>query len=113
METTRPARADKHALNRSAPPRPAQALIRSADGGSRLSLTPREFALLHFFMRHRDQVLSKNEILENVWDTNYDRDDNLVEVYVGYLRRKIDAPFGRHSIDTVRGVGYRMVGTGG
>ncbi len=64
-------------------------------------------------MRHRDQVLSKNEILENVWDTNYDRDDNLVEVYVGYLRKKINAPFGRHSIDTVRGVGYRMVGTGG
>ena len=47
----------------------------------------------------------------DVWDTDYDRDDNIVEVYVGYLRKKIDAPFGRNSIDTVRGVGYRMVGT--
>lgn len=53
-------------------------------------------------------MLSKNEILRNVWDPHYRGDDNVVDVYVSYLRRKIDAPFGTHTIDTVRGVGYRL-----
>jgi two-component system OmpR family response regulator len=82
-------------------------------GEVEISLTPREFGLLHFLMRHRGDVVSKREILESVWDLNFDGDDNVVEVYVGYLRRKIDQPFERHAIETVRGVGYRLVGTGG
>lgn len=86
---------------------------RVARGDVVLSLTPREFALLHFLMRHRNEVVSKTQILEAVWDAHYEGDDNIVEVYVGYLRKKIDVPFGRRSIDTVRGIGYRLVGTGG
>jgi two-component system OmpR family response regulator len=110
-------------VRRGAPERPAvleagdlsldPAGHRVARGDVELTLTPREFALLQYLIRHRDQVLSKTQILENVWDANYDGDDNIVEVYIGYLRRKIDAPFGRRSIDTVRGVGYRLLGTGG
>jgi two-component system OmpR family response regulator len=75
---------------------------------TRIDLTPREFSVLEYLMRHRDQVVSKAEIMANVWDTFYDGDPNVVEVYVGYLRRKIDAPFGRRSIETVRGAGYRL-----
>ncbi|MFC5727866.1 MULTISPECIES: response regulator transcription factor [Nocardioides] len=82
-------------------------------GGVDIALTPREFGLLHYLMRHRGEVVSKLEILESVWDLHYDGDDNVVEVYVGYLRRKIDQPFGRRAIETVRGAGYRLVGNGG
>ena len=78
-----------------------------------ITLTPREFGLLHFLMRHRGDVVSKNDILESVWDANFEGDDNVVEVYVGYLRRKIDHPFGRHAIETVRGAGYRLAAGGG
>jgi DNA-binding response OmpR family regulator len=81
--------------------------------GEEVSLTPREFGLLQFLMRHRGDVVSKSEILESVWDANYDGDDNVVEVYVGYLRRKIDQPFGRRAIETVRGAGYRLAARGG
>ncbi|MDP4504235.1 response regulator transcription factor [Nonomuraea sp. NBC_00507] len=81
-------------------------------GGTSVELTPREFALLEFLMRRRDEVVSKSEILEHVWDT-FDTDPNVVEVYVGYLRRKIDAPFGRNALQTVRGAGYRLAGDGG
>jgi two-component system OmpR family response regulator len=77
-------------------------------GTTGIELTPREFAVLEYLMRRCDQVVSKAEIMANVWDTFYDGDPNVVEVYVGYLRRKIDAPFGRRSIDTVRGAGYRL-----
>jgi DNA-binding response OmpR family regulator len=73
-----------------------------------IELTPREFSVLEYLMRRRDQVVSKTEIMANVWDTFYDGDPNVVEVYVGYLRRKIDVPFGRRSIETVRGAGYRL-----
>jgi two-component system OmpR family response regulator len=78
--------------------------------GNEIALTPREFALLHFLMRHPGDVLSKAEIVQSVWDMNYDGDENVVEVYVGYLRRKIDQPFGTHTIQTMRGAGYRLVG---
>ncbi len=81
-------------------------------GAAEVELTPREFALLEYLMRHHDEVVSKSEILEHVWDT-YDTDPNVVEVYVGYLRRKIDAPFGRNALKTVRGAGYRLSGDGG
>ncbi|ABG94944.1 transcriptional regulator [Rhodococcus jostii RHA1] len=77
-------------------------------GNEELALTPREFGVLEFLLRNPDTALTKGEILRNVWDAHYDGDENIVEVYVGYLRRKIDAPFGAHTIDTVRGVGYRL-----
>jgi two-component system OmpR family response regulator len=64
-------------------------------------------------MRHRGDVVSKTDILESVWDANYEGDDNVVEVYVGYLRRKVDQPFGRRAIETVRGMGYRLAAGGG
>jgi DNA-binding response OmpR family regulator len=90
---------------------PAARTVRRA--GAEISPTPREFALLELLMRHPDQVLSKMEILEHVWDAHDDGDPNVVEVYVGYLRRKIDAPYGRRALQTVRGVGYRLAGDGG
>ncbi|ETK37399.1 response regulator transcription factor [Microbispora sp. ATCC PTA-5024] len=83
-----------------------------ARGDASIELTPREFALLEYLMRRHGEVVSKTEILEHVWDT-YDTDPNVVEVYVGYLRRKIDAPFGRSAVQTVRGAGYRLVSDGG
>ena len=78
--------------------------------GTAIVLTPREFGLLHFLMRHPGDVLSKAEIVQSVWDMNYDGNENVVEVYIGYLRRKIDQPFGTHTIQTMRGAGYRLVG---
>jgi two-component system OmpR family response regulator len=77
--------------------------------GEKIDLTPKEFSLLEYLMRHPDVVLSKLDILGAVWDWSFDGGPNVVEVYVGYLRRKVDGPFGRNSIETVRGVGYRLV----
>jgi DNA-binding response OmpR family regulator len=77
-------------------------------GDAPIELTPREFSLLEFLMRRAGDAVSKADILHHVWDANYDGDANVVEVYVGYLRRKIDAPFGRQSLQTVRGAGYRL-----
>lgn len=77
-------------------------------GGVELTLTPREYGVLEFLMRRGGMVATKSEIVRSVWDAHYDGDENIVEVYIGYLRKKIDAPFGRHSIDTVRGIGYRL-----
>ncbi|QWF83874.1 response regulator transcription factor [Amycolatopsis sp. CA-230715] len=77
-------------------------------GQKRIDLTAREFGLLEFFVRRAGEVLAKNEILAHVWDAHYEGDENVVEVYVGYLRRKIDVPFGTHTIETVRGLGYRF-----
>ncbi len=76
--------------------------------GQAIDLRPREFALLDFLMRHPDQAVRKSTIIAGVWDEFYEGDDNIVEVYVSYLRKKIDAPFGRRSLETVRGVGYRL-----
>ena len=59
-------------------------------------------------MRHADAVLSKTEILSNVWNYDFEGDLNIVEVYVGHLRNKIDRPFGRESLETIRGAGYRL-----
>jgi two-component system OmpR family response regulator len=81
--------------------------------GDQIVLTPREFGLLEFLMRHRGDVVTKGEILDGVWDPAFDGDPNVVEVYIRYLRRKIDAPFGRHAIETVRGMGYRIDIDGG
>ncbi len=76
--------------------------------GEEIDLTPREFALLEHLARHAGQTVSKRELLDAVWDFAFEDDSNIVEVYIGYLRRKIDAPFGRDTIRTARGVGYRL-----
>jgi two-component system OmpR family response regulator len=73
--------------------------------GRPVALTPREYALLEYFLRNPDRVVSKIELLDNVWDAAQDTDPNAVEVYVGYLRRKV----GRDVLRTVRGAGYRLV----
>jgi DNA-binding response OmpR family regulator len=80
--------------------------------GVEIELTPREFALLEHLVREAGRTVSKRQLLDDVWDFAFEDDSNIVEVYVGYLRRKIDAPFGRNSIRTVRGVGYRLEGDG-
>jgi DNA-binding response OmpR family regulator len=78
-----------------------------------VDLTAREFALLELLLRRRGEVLTRREILDEVWDFGFDSDSNIVEVYVGYLRRKIDIPFNRRAIQTIRGVGYRLAANGG
>jgi two-component system OmpR family response regulator len=77
-------------------------------GDAELALSPKEFALLELFLRHPGQVLTRTRILEHVWDYAYDGVSNVVDQYVGYLRRKIDRPFGVTQLETVRGVGYRL-----
>ncbi|MCW2835224.1 MAG: Two-component system response regulator [Nocardioides sp.] len=82
-------------------------------GDVEVRLTPRQFSLLEFFMRRPGEVLSKSEILEHVWDFAFDGDPNIVEVYVRQLRQRIDLPFGRGAIQTVRLAGYRLDVDGG
>jgi DNA-binding response OmpR family regulator len=82
-------------------------------GADAIDLTAREFAVLEYLMRRRGDVVSKREVLENVWDFGFDGDPNIVEVYVGHLRNKVDRPFGRTAIETLRGAGYRLAGDGG
>jgi two-component system OmpR family response regulator len=77
-------------------------------GEVELSLTSREFSLLETLMRSPDQVIGRFDLLEHVWDQSYENRSNVIEVYIGYLRDKIDRPFGRHSLETVRGAGYRL-----
>lgn len=77
----------------------------------RIDLTPREFALLEALMRNAGEVVSKTTLLDTVWGIDFTGDPNVVEVYVGYLRRKIDKPFGRSTLETVRGMGYRLMAT--
>jgi two-component system OmpR family response regulator len=79
-----------------------------ARGDVTVDLTTREFALLEFLMRHPGEAVSRTRILEQVWDMNYDGFSNVVDVYVGYLRKKLEEPFGRPLIRTVRGVGYSL-----
>ena len=76
--------------------------------GTAIELTAREFALLELLLRHPGEVLTRTRILEHVWDFAYDGGSNVVDVYIRYLREKVDRPFGRHSIETVRGSGYRF-----
>lgn len=82
-------------------------------GDAEITLTPREFSMLEFLMRRKGSVVSKAEILQAAWDVNYRGDENVVEVYAGYLRRRIDTPFGCKALQTVRGVGYRLASDGG
>jgi DNA-binding response OmpR family regulator len=77
-------------------------------GGVEVELTARESALLEFLLRRKGDVVSKREILDHVWDYGFQGDPNIVEVYVRHLRNKLDRPFGRASLETVRGAGYRL-----
>lgn len=77
-------------------------------GSSEITLTAREFAVLEYLVRRAGEVIPKRELLGGVWDDDFDGDANIVEVYIRHLRRKVDEPFGRRSIETVRGAGYRM-----
>ena len=77
-------------------------------GGAEIALSATEFAMLETFMRAHGQALSRHHLLEHVWDDAYENRSNVIDVYVRYLREKIDAPFGTASIETVRGVGYRL-----
>jgi two-component system, OmpR family, response regulator len=77
-------------------------------GGTEIELSAREFALLETFMRRPGQVLTQMQLLESAWDLGYEQRSNVVEVYVRYLREKVDRPFGVRSIETVRGAGYRL-----
>jgi two-component system OmpR family response regulator len=85
---------------------PAAHTIRRGD--VLIDLTKKEFSLLQYLMAHPGEALSRERLLEHVWDFAFDGDPNVVDVYVGYIRAKIDRPFGRHSIGTVRGIGYRL-----
>ena len=110
-------------LRRGAPERPAvlaagdlvldPAAKQVARGDTPISLTAREFSLLEYLMRRAGEVVSRFDLLEHVWDAYGTSEANVVEVYVGYLRRKIDTPFGRAAVTTVRGVGYRLETNGG
>ena len=81
-------------------------------GDAEVALSPKEFALLETFMRRPGQVLSRLQLLEHAWDFAYENRSNVVDVYVRYLREKLDRPFGKSSFETVRGVGYRLRGEG-
>jgi two-component system OmpR family response regulator len=82
-------------------------------GDVEISLTSRQFSLLEYLMRKAGEVVSKAEILEHVWDYAFEGDPNIVEVYIRHLRKRIDEPFGRNAIQTVRLVGYRLESDGG
>jgi len=81
---------------------------RVSRAGAPVELTAKEFALLEYFMRHPGEVLSRSRLIEHVWDFAYEGDSNVVDVYVRYLREKVDRPFGTDSVETVRGAGYRL-----
>jgi two-component system OmpR family response regulator len=85
---------------------PAARTVRRGDTG--IELSAREFALLHELMRHAGDTLSRTHLIEHVWDFAYDGGSNMVDVYIRHLRDKVDRPFGRDSIQTVRGAGYRL-----
>jgi two-component system OmpR family response regulator len=82
-------------------------------GNTAIALSSREFSLLELLLRRKGQVLSRTMILDHVWDFAYDGTSNVVDVYVRYLREKVDRPFGRTAIETVRSAGYRLRADGG
>jgi two-component system, OmpR family, response regulator len=110
-------------IRRGAPPRPA--VLESGDlrldpasrrcwrGDLEVSLTAREGSVLEYLLRHAGRVVSKRDILDHVWDDDFEGDPNIVEVYIRHLRKKLDLPFDRHAIETERGVGYRLAPDGG
>ncbi len=82
-------------------------------GDTEIDLSTREFAILETFMRHPGQVLTRQQLLDAAWDFDYEHRSNVIEVYIRYLREKVDRPFGTRSIETVRGMGYRLRAGGG
>jgi DNA-binding response OmpR family regulator len=104
--------------------RPANAVLTVADlavdrvnhtvqrGGQNIELSPKEFALLEFLMRHAGQPVTRTAIVEQVWKLNFDTITNVVDVYINYLRRKMDTGYSHALIQTVRGVGYQIGGNG-
>jgi len=82
-------------------------------GDASVDVTAREFAVLEYLMRNRGTVVSKRDVLDNVWDFDFEGDPNIVEVYVRHLRNKVDRPFDRAAIETLRGAGYRLAANGG
>jgi two-component system OmpR family response regulator len=82
-------------------------------GETVVDLTAREFSVLEYLMRRKGEVVSKREVLDNVWDSDFEGDSNIVEVYVRHLRNKLDRPFDRDAIETLRGSGYRLASNGG
>lgn len=82
-------------------------------GESELTLSPKEFSLLELFLRHPGVVLTRSQIIDAAWDFAYEGTSNVVDQYVRYLRAKIDTPFGRRDLETVRGAGYRLRAAGG
>jgi DNA-binding response OmpR family regulator len=82
--------------------------LKCSRGDVQIALTPKEFAILHCLARRAGEVVPKSELLARAWDFAYDGDSNVVEVYISALRRKIDKPFGRTTLGTVRGAGYRL-----
>jgi len=87
--------------------------LRCRRGDTPIALTPKEFAVLYGLARRPGEVVSKQELLAQAWDFAFDGDPNIVEVYVSYLRKKIDQPYGRSAIQTIRGAGYRLAADGG
>jgi DNA-binding response OmpR family regulator len=110
-------------LRRGAPERPAvltagdlrldPATRRAWRGTDEVELTPREAALFELMLRRRGEVLSKRTILDHVWDEDFEGDPNIVEVYIRHLRNKLDRPYDRNAIQTLRGAGYRLADDGG
>jgi DNA-binding response OmpR family regulator len=110
-------------LRRGSRPRPAvltagdlrldPAARRAWRGSVEVELTSRELSLLELFLRRKGEVLSKRDVLASVWDDDFEGDPNIVEVYVAHLRNKLDRPFGRTALETVRGAGYRLAADGG
>jgi DNA-binding response OmpR family regulator len=82
-------------------------------GDTEVALTAREAALLEYLLRRRGEVVSKRDILAHVWDDNFEGDPNIIEVYIRRLRTKLDRPFGRTAVETIRGSGYRLAPDGG
>jgi two-component system OmpR family response regulator len=105
-------------IRRGAPERPTNITVGSLvldpskkcvhRGDTELKLTAREYGLLFYLMRHAGDVLTKAQILDNVWESAFEGGDNVIEVYIGYLRKKVDAPFGLQTLITLRGLGYRL-----
>jgi len=108
-------------VRRGSPERPAVLVVgdlaydpasrRVTREGQEVELSAKELALLEVFMRRPEQVLTREQLLERAWDMAYENRSNVVDVYVRYLREKIDRPFGRASLETVRGLGYRLTGS--
>ena len=106
-------------IRRGAPERPVNLTVGSLEldpsrrrvtrRGEAVELTAKEYVILQYLMQNAETVVSKLQIMDNAWDANFEGSENIVEVYVGYLRKKIDVPFGLNTLQTVRGMGYRLV----